>query len=324
MPLEPYSIPVTRELEEVERVLVTTLTSEVSLINQVVQYIMQNGGKRLRPLLTLLSAKIAGYQGNAAAKLAAAMEMIHTASLLHDDVVDDAPLRRGKPSAKAKWGNSISILVGDFFWCKMSQLIVDHGCLKTLKVVTETITSTTEAEILEITKHSDFSIDEETYLKIIRGKTAVLMAACCQIGAILGGVSENYVEALKRYGYDLGTAFQLADDVLDYESEGEKFGKHKGGDLREGKLTFPLLVALRRTNVEEKQLIKDTLLADRVESDKFKHILEIIHKYDGMNEARRLAKKYVERAQKHLDPFKHSLERESLLSLAAYAVDRDE
>lgn len=324
MPLEPYSIPVARELEEVERVLATTLTSEVGLISQVVGYIIQNGGKRLRPLLTLLSAKISGYGGSAAVKLAAALEMIHTASLLHDDVVDDAPLRRGKPSAKAKWGNSISILVGDFFWCKMSQIIADHGCLKTLKILTDTITTTTEAEILEITRHSDFSIDEETYLKIIRGKTAVLMAACCQVGAVLGGVSENYCEALKRYGYDLGTAFQLADDVLDYESEEEKFGKHKGGDLREGKLTFPLLVALRRAASEEAQIIKDTLLAGRVESEKFQRILEIIHKYEGLNEARTLAKKYAARACEALYPFKPSLEKESLMGLAEYAVQRGE
>lgn len=324
MPLESYSLPVAKELEEVEKVLATHLVSEVPLITQVVQYIIQNGGKRLRPLLTLLSAKISGYQGKAAPRLAAAMEMIHTASLLHDDVVDDAPLRRGKASAKAKWGNSVSILVGDFFWSKMAQLIVDHGCLRTLKVVTDTITTTTEAEILEITKHSDFSIDEETYLKIIRGKTAVLTAACCQIGAILGGVSENYQEALKRYGYDLGTAFQLADDILDYESEEEKFGKHKGGDLREGKLTFPLIVALRKATLSEAQIIKESLLTDRIETDHFKKVLDIIHNYDGLAETYKLARKYVERALDNLNPFKPSLEKESLLGLATYAVDRGE
>ncbi|MDO8494250.1 MAG: polyprenyl synthetase family protein, partial [Deltaproteobacteria bacterium] len=204
MRLETYAIPVAKELEAVEKHLTATLCSDVPLVNQVVQYIIQNGGKRFRPLLLLLSAKMSGYSGAAAAKLAAAIEMIHTASLLHDDVVDDAPLRRGHPSTKSKWGNSISILVGDFFWCKMSQTIVDHGSLKILKVITETITETTEAQTLEITKHSDFTIDEETYLKIIRGKTAVLLAASCQIGAILGEVSEKLETALRGFGDEWG------------------------------------------------------------------------------------------------------------------------
>lgn len=324
MSLAPYAIPVAKELETVEQILATHLTSEVSLVTEVVQYIIQNGGKRLRPLLMLLSAKLSGYRGDATPKLAAAMEMIHTASLLHDDVVDDASLRRGKPSAKAKWGNSISILVGDFFWCKMSQIIVDHGSLRILKVITDTVTKTTEAEILEITKHSDFSIDEETYLKIIGGKTAILLAACCQIGAILGEVSENYEEALKRYGFEVGIAFQLADDILDYDSEETLFGKYKGGDLREGKLTFPLLVALRLANTGEAKIIRGAMLAGHIETEKFKAVLDIIHRYGGMEKARELARTHADRAKKHLEPFKPSLAKESLLGLADYVVERDE
>ncbi|MBI4224090.1 MAG: polyprenyl synthetase family protein [Deltaproteobacteria bacterium] len=324
MSLSPYAIPVAKELEAAEDVLKTTLTSEVPLVTEVVQYIIQNGGKRLRPLLTLLAAKLSGYRGDAGPRLAAAMEMIHTASLLHDDVVDDASLRRGKASAKAKWGNSISILVGDFFWCKMSRIIVDHGSLRILKVVTDTITKTTEAEILEITRHSDFSIDEETYLKIIGGKTACLLAACCQVGAILGEVSENYEAALKRYGYDLGIAFQLADDILDYVSEEALFGKHMGGDLREGKLTFPLIVALRRADGEEAKIVKNAMLGGHIGAENLKAVLGIIQRYDGMERTRELAARYVEKAKKHLEPFKGSLEKESLLGLADYVVERDE
>lgn len=324
MPVDRFAIPVAKELKEVERLFETGLNSDVPLINEVVQYIVQNGGKRLRPLLTLLSAKLAGFQGEAVIKMAAAMELIHTASLLHDDVVDDAGLRRGKPSTKSKWGNSISVLVGDFFWCQMSRIVVGHGSLRILKVVTDTITITTEAEILEITRHSDFSVDEEVYLKVIGGKTAALLSACCQIGAVLGGVSEVFEEALKRYGYDLGIAFQLSDDVLDYESEEEKFGKHKGGDLREGKLTLPLIVALRRANAADAHIIKDTLLSGRIESERLKTIVEIIQKHDGLQETRRLAKQYVEKAKAHLDIFKPSLEKESLLALADYVIERDE
>lgn len=322
--MEPFAIPVAKELQESERALHTYLDSEVGLITQVVEYIIHNGGKRLRPLLTLLSAKISGYRGSDAPKLAAAMEMIHTASLLHDDVVDDAPLRRGKASTKAKWGNSISVLVGDFFWCKMSQIIVHHGCLRLLKVVTDTITVTTEAEILEITKHSDFSIDQETYLKIIRGKTAVLLAACCQMGAVLGEVPEEYEERLKRYGYDLGTAFQLADDILDYEGEEEKFGKHRGSDLREGKLTYPLIAALRLATPKESKTIKDALMAGHLDSERFKKVLEIIQRYSGIEETRKLARTYIEKAKTALKPFKPSLEKEALMGLADFIIDRDE
>lgn len=324
MALDRFSLPVAKDLQSVERILANGLISDVPLVTEVVRYIIQNGGKRLRPLLTLLSAKLSGCQGEAAVKMAAAMEMIHTASLLHDDVVDDAHLRRGKSSAKAKWGNSVSVLVGDFFWCKTSQIVVDHGCLRILRIVTDTITVTTEAEILEITKHSDFSIDEEIYINIIRGKTAVLLSACCQIGAVLGGVSESFEEGLKRYGHDLGIAFQLTDDILDYESEEEKFGKHKGGDLREGKLTYPLLVALKMANREESQTIKDALLAGRIENEKFRSVLEIICRHDGLNAARNLARKYAERAKENLNPFKPSLEKEALLGLADYVIERGE
>lgn len=324
MSLAPYAIPVAKELEAAEDVLKKSLASEVALVTEVVQYIIQNGGKRLRPLLTLLAAKLSGYRGDAGPRLAAAMEMIHTASLLHDDVVDDASLRRGKPSPKARWGNSISVLVGDFFWCKMSQIIVAHGDLGILRVVTDTITRTTEAEILEITKHSDFSIDEETYLKIIGGKTARLLAACCQVGAILGEVAENHEAALKRFGFDLGIAFQLADDILDYVSEEAVFGKPKGGDLREGKLTFPLIVALRCADPRESKIIKNAMLADHLGSENFKTVLDIIHRHDGMEKTRQLAADYAAKAKNHLEPFKPSLEKESLLGLADYVIERDE
>ena len=324
MRLETYAIPVAKELEVVEKHLAATLCSDVSLVNQVVQYIIQNGGKRFRPLLLLLSAKMSGYSGAAAVKLASAIEMIHTASLLHDDVVDDAPLRRGFPSAKSKWGNSISILVGDFFWCKMSQTIVDHGSLKILKVITDTITATTEAQTLEITKHSDFSIDEETYLKIIRGKTAVLLAASCQIGAILGEVSEKHETALRRFGYDLGHAFQLANDMLDYTCEEEVFGKHKGGDLREGKLTLPLIVALRSSSSKEQQIIKEALLSTKVDPQQFRQVFEIIQRCEGIERTRELALQFAAKAKSHLEPFTSSLEKQALLGLADYVVDRSE
>lgn len=323
MSLDQFSIPVAAELQEVEKIIAAETVSDVPLVTTVVQYIIENGGKRLRPLMTLLAARLAGATQVGAPKLAAAMEMIHTATLLHDDVVDDAPLRRGKPSAKAKWGNQISVLVGDFFWTKASEMIVEHGDLRVLQVMTRAIHITTEAEILEITKHNDYSIDEEIYLKIIRGKTAVLLSACTQIGAILGRVSEPFEEALRRYGMDLGVAFQLADDILDYESQEEKFGKKRGGDLREGKLTLPLLVALRQCTTSEQQLIKDGLLSDRIEPKRFQEIIDLIRRYGGFDHTRELARRFATKAKENLDAFKPSLEKESLLGLADYSVERD-
>ncbi len=307
-----------------EAVLTAATTSEVPLITTVVQHIIQKGGKRLRPLLTLLSAKLSGYTGEGPVRIGSAIEMIHTATLLHDDVVDNADLRRGNPSVKAKWGNQVSVLVGDFFWTKASEMIVQEGNLKILEIITRAIRLTTEAEVLEITKHNDFGIEEEIYLKIIRGKTALLFSACCQIGAVFGNVSEPFEEAMRRFGADLGMAFQLTDDLLDYESDEEKFGKQKGGDLKEGKLTLPLIVALKQANLEEQKLIKGALLSGRLESQQLKGVLALIHKYNGMEYTRRLATEYVQRAKENLAAFKPSLEKEALLGLTEHTLTRSE
>ena len=323
MSLDRFTIPVAQELKEVEAVIQKETTSEIYLITTVVQYIIGNGGKRLRPLLTLLAARMAGSKNLGSPNLAAAMEMIHTATLLHDDVVDNAPLRRGRPSTKAKWGNQISVLVGDFFWTKASEMVVRHGDLKILEVITRAINTTTEAEILEITKHNDCAIDEEIYIQIIRGKTAVLLSACAQIGAILGKVSEPFEEALRRYGMDLGIAFQLTDDMLDYNGDEEKFGKKKGGDFREGKMTLPLIIALKNSDTEEQQKIKDVFLADKLDPKQLKEITAIIQKYEGLKKTQELAKTFTDRAKENLAPFKPSLEKEALLGLADYAVERE-
>lgn len=324
MSMDQICLPIRQDLDAVEAVLARETTSSVDIITQVIQFMIANKGKRLRPALTILAARMAGYHGEAAPIMGAMMEMVHTASLMHDDVIDNAAVRRGRPSANAQWGNQISVLVGDFFWCKACEIMVRHGNSRILQAVTHTITATTEGEVLEVVKSNDINITEEDYLKVIQLKTAVLLSTCCQVGAILGDVSESYESAMKRYGYDLGIAFQLADDYLDYVAEEERLGKSTGTDLREGKVTLPLIVALKRADDSERQSIKDAALAKAITPKKLAEVLEIIKRHNGLAYTADLARHYIAKAKSHLEPFKPSIEKDALLALADYVIERGE
>jgi octaprenyl-diphosphate synthase len=321
--LQNILLPIQAEILELDAVILKLLDSEVPFVRTVAEYVLNNGGKRLRPILTILGAKLSGFKGEAVYKMASCIEFIHTASLMHDDVVDHAKIRRGRPSANAKWGNHVSVLVGDFFYCRGSQLLTEQGDLKILKIVTDTITATTEGEVLEIIKSLDLSTDINDYLAIINRKTALLIAAACEVGAALGNVSEDFQKALRNYGENLGMAFQLADDVLDYTSSEEIFGKANGIDLQEGKLTLPLIMSLKTADEREAKLIKNTLIAERVEKDAFVQVSAIIKKYRGFEATIELARSYVEKAKMELSPFRASLEKDILLALADYALERD-
>lgn len=321
--IQSLLLPVQPEIEKMETHLFQLLDSQVPFVRSVAEYILKNGGKRLRPILTVIASKMSGYTGEKAYNMAGCIEFIHTASLLHDDVIDKAEIRRGKPSANAKWGNHVSVLVGDFFYCRASQLLTEQGDLKILKVVTDSITALTEGEVLEIVTNNDYHTDHQTYLEIIKNKTALLFAAACQVGGLLGGVSEELEKALRDYGYHLGMAFQLADDALDYMASEEVFGKASGIDLQEGKLTMPLIVAVKHATEDEQKLIKNALLSDKVDSETFKSVYDIIKKYDGFEKTYELAKDFIMRAKKSLSPFRHSIEKEILLSLADFVVERD-
>ncbi len=323
MHLEQILLSIRDDLEAAERVIVERSITTVPTITQVVQYIINNGGKRIRPALTILAARVTGYTGDAAPKVGASIEMVHTASLLHDDVVDNAPTRRGRASANSKWGNQISVLVGDFFWCKACEIIVDLGHHRILRTITDSIVGTTEGEVLELVKNNDVNISEEDYLKIIQHKTAMLFAASCQVGAILGNVSETLEHALRRYGFDLGIAFQLADDALDYISDEERFGKTRGGDLREGRITLPLITALKRCSASEQTIIKDALLSHVLSDEQLVAVIAILERSGGITHTHTLAQEYVERAKSHLAPFKASIEKDALLHLADYVIARD-
>lgn len=324
MSMDQICLPIQQDLIAVEDVLKRETTSSVEIITQVIQFMIANKGKRVRPALTILAARMAGYHGESAPLMGAMMEMVHTASLMHDDVIDNAAVRRSRPSANAQWGNQISVLVGDFFWCKACEIMVRHANPRILKAVTATITATTEGEVLEVVKSNDINITEEEYLKVIQLKTAVLLSACCQVGAILGDVSESYEGAMKRYGFDLGIAFQLADDYLDYAAEEERLGKSTGTDLREGKVTLPLIVALKRADDTQRQSIKDVALAKAITPKQFSEVLGIIKEHNGLAYTADLARHYVARAKAHLEPFKPSIEKAALLALADYVIERGE
>lgn len=322
MNLKEICIPIQREMDQLELVLSEHLQSPIPFVQGVVDYVIRNGGKRLRPLLAILSSKLCGYQGDAGIRLGAAVEFMHTATLLHDDVIDNASLRRGRFSSNKKWGNHVSVLVGDFFYCRAMDILVRHGDLRVLQVMTDAMTTTTEGEIFEITKSNDLGTTEADYLQIITNKTAVLIAATCQIGALLGHVSEELEHALKRFGLNLGIAFQLIDDVLDYSSVEEEFGKANGTDLKEGKLTLPLIYALKKSNDEEGRFIKNAVIADETNPETFNQILEIIGKYNGLRETASLARSFIEKAKEQLQAFKPSLEKDTLMTIADYVICR--
>lgn len=322
MNLEEICLPIKKDLAEVESVIQRHTGSSVSYVTSIAEYVIKNGGKRLRPILCLFASRLAGATGPKVVDCAAAMEFFHTATLMHDDVIDNAKIRRGKTSANSRWGNQVAVLVGDFFYCQASSLLVGTGNLRIIKLVTNAMLATTEGEILEISKSNDLATTEEDYLKIVTEKTAILMATSCAIGGILGNVSEEYTTALGEYGRSLGVAFQLADDVLDYISDDNAFGKTQGTDLREGKLTLPLIVALRHCSNDERRLIKDVLIADSLDDMRLREVISIITKYGGIESTLDMAKSYIQKAASALHPFKPSMEKEALAALASYVIDR--
>lgn len=298
------------------------LKSNVPIISIIVEHLLQSGGKRLRPLLLILSARLCGYQGNEHIPMASLIEFIHTATLLHDDVVDHAELRRGIESANSKWGNEACVLVGDFLFTRSFSLMVENGNPKILQIISNATTLMAEGELEELIKTSDLTLTEEEYLSVITRKTAVLFSAASRIGAILGKVSEEKEKALSDFGMDFGIAFQLIDDALDYASREEEFGKRIGIDLQDGKVTLPLIHTLRSCTPEEKNFIQRVVDSDPVERADFFQVVKIIEKYKGLDYTYQKARSYIEKAKEDLSPFSPSAEKEALFLLSDYVLER--
>jgi len=310
------------DLRRVEEQFRKDLESNVPLIRKVGEYVLSSGGKRIRPALLILAARLCGYGGDRHIPLASVIEFIHTATLLHDDVVDEATLRRGIASANTIWGNSASVLVGDFLFSKSFSLMVEHGDLKVLKALSDATTIIAEGEVLQLLCTSDMTMTEERYVEVVKCKTAVLLAAACRVGGILGGVDPSRENALAEFGMNLGIAFQIVDDTLDYIAREEEFGKSIGHDLEEGKLTLPLIHALSSCSDDERDLVSGVIVKDELEDDDFRAVFSIVERHGGIDYSRDRARHYVDQAKASLALFPDSPVKGALLELSDYVVTR--
>ncbi len=310
------------DLIRVEKQFRKDLESEVPLIRKVGEYVLSSGGKRVRPALLLLAARLCGYQGDKAVSVASVIEFIHTATLLHDDVVDSATLRRGLASANTLWGNEASVLIGDFLFSKSFSLMVEVGSLDILRILSGATTVIAEGEVMQLLCTGDIDLSEEKYIEVIKSKTAILMSAACEVGAILGLATSEQQQHLADFGMKLGIAFQLMDDILDYTATEEEFGKSIGHDLEEGKITMPLIHTIRHCNDSERQVIAAVVEKDEMSLDEFRQVSSLVQCYGGIDYTIAAANRFIDECRAHLTAFNQGPVSEALLRLADYVVTR--
>jgi len=309
------------ELQVIEQRIRDLFNSPVFTIPLIGKYILEGGGKRLRPLILILSSELADYRGDARLTLAGIIESIHTASLLHDDVVDGAEIRRGKVPAHSVWGNQVVILVGDFLYANALRLAVLQKIQKVMETLSDATTRMTEGEILQLAKTGDPDITEEDYISIISAKTGALISAACRIGAILGSLPEEKETALSRFGMKTGIAFQMADDILDYMADEGELGKRLGKDLKEGKITLPLIYLLRTAPDKEREDVKD-IIKDGFKKSGMKKILRLFNKYNTIEASLKKAHDLIADAKGELAGFPDVPAKEALISIADYTLLR--
>lgn len=322
MNLEKINELTAQDMAGVNATILEQLNSDVQLISQLGYYIVSGGGKRIRPMIAVLAARTLGYEGNAHVTLAALIEFIHTATLLHDDVVDESDMRRGKATANAAFGNAASVLVGDFIYTRAFQMMTSLGSLPVLEVMSEAVNVIAEGEVLQLMNVNDPDITEESYMRVIYSKTARLFEAAAQCAALLANADNAQVQALQDYGRYLGTAFQLIDDLLDYSADGERLGKNVGDDLNEGKPTLPLLHAMRNGSPEQAKMIREA-----IEQGNGRHLLEPVlaamAACGSLEWTRQRAEEEADKAISALAILPDSPYREALTALAHTAVQRD-
>ena len=312
--------PMAADMQQVDRVIGQRLSSEVALIDQISHYIVSAGGKRIRPRLVLLFSEALGFAGPQRYELAATVEFIHTATLLHDDVVDESSLRRGRQTANALFGNAASVLVGDFLYSRAFQMMVSVDRMRVLEVLADATNVIAEGEVLQLMNMHDPDLAVDDYLRVIRFKTAKLFEASARLGAVLADASRTVEDACADYGRSLGTAFQLVDDLLDYEGDTVALGKNVGDDLREGKPTLPLLVAMARCTKDERQLIRHAI--EHGEPDRLDEILAIVRRTGALEATRDAARAEADKARDALSVLPESAARQALLELCAQSVER--
>jgi octaprenyl-diphosphate synthase len=310
------------DMARVDALIAARMQSPVAVIPALADHLINAGGKRLRPLLTVAAARVAGGRGDSALKLAAAVEFIHTATLLHDDVVDVSQLRRGRAAAHLIWGAPQAVLVGDFLFARAFELMVETGVMRALEILARASRVIAEGEVLQLTRAHDLDLDQAVYLEIITAKTAALFAAAAEAGAVSAGVANARSEALRDYGLNLGLAFQLADDALDYDGTTETLGKNAGDDFREGKATLPLILAIARLPARERPFFERTVGRREQTDDDFRRARELIAGSGALDATLALAAHNASRAKRAHGAFPPSDWREGLAALADFAVSR--
>ena len=316
--------PVREELSRVEREFAAQLQSRVDVIPEMGRYVQMSGGKRVRPAVLLMAARLCGYDGDKAVLNAAVVEFIHSATLVHDDNIDESETRRGRLAAHSRWGSDVTVLLGDYLYIRSMAMAVSQDTLDIVRVHCEATLRMIEGELFQLTKAGDAAVTEEEYFEIIRRKTAYLFSACAEVGGLLGACSPERRTALREYGFNLGTAFQIVDDVLDYTSEQAVLGKPIGGDLREGKVTLPVILMLQRAGPEMMAIVRRVVADAKVSSDDWRTIKDALVRHGSIDAALARAQAYADRAKQHLSgAFPASTEREALLALADYVLARD-
>ena len=308
------------DMQRVDALIRHRLSSDVVLINQIAEHIIAGGGKRLRPMLHVLAAGAAGYRGDKHTKLAAIIEFIHTSTLLHDDVVDESDLRRGRKTANALWGNAASVLVGDFLYSRSFQLMVELDDMRIMRILADTTNTIAEGEVLQLLNIGNADVDEAAHLAVIERKTAVLFAAATELGGLLGGLPDDQVAALRSYGMELGYAFQIADDLLDYVSDAGTLGKNIGDDLAEGKPTLPLIYAMQGASPDLTQSLRHAI--EHGGLDSLDRIVAAIRDSGALERTRDRALQHARAAREALAGLPGSPHLDALLALADYSVER--
>jgi octaprenyl-diphosphate synthase len=319
--IDALSALVASDLERVNALILSRTGSDVQMIPEVANHLISSGGKRLRPLLTLAAAQLVNYGGDGHLRLAAAVEFMHTATLLHDDVVDESEMRRGKPSARMLWGNEASVLVGDFLLGQAFRMMVEVGSLPCLDILSTAATVIAEGEVMQLAAAKNIATSEDDYLEVIRSKTAALFAAACEVGPALTG-SKSEQKACRSYGANLGIAFQLVDDALDYGGREAKLGKKVGDDFREGKITLPVIFAVRRGSPGEREFWKRTLESGQADDAALETAIELLQRHGAIDETLARARHYGAIARDALALFPDSAAKRAMLDVVAFVTSR--
>jgi octaprenyl-diphosphate synthase len=320
--LAPLLALVEEDMAHVNRIILDRARSNVELIPELAKHLIQSGGKRLRPMLTVAAAKLCGYAGDAHVRLAASVEFMHTATLLHDDVVDESDLRRGRTTARLLWGNEASVLVGDFLLGQAFKMMVDVGSLGALRILSDAAAIIAEGEVMQLITAKNTETTEDDYLAVIDAKTAALFAAAAEVGAVIAGRSKSEAAGLRSYGRNLGLAFQLVDDALDYSGEQSTLGKSVGDDFREGKITLPVVLCYRRGNSSERAFWKRTLQDGKIEEDDLDQAMTLMAQHHALSDTLERARHYGAIARDALAIFPECEAKAALLQAIEFSVER--